>query len=87
MACVVHHAGPTDFAAQQHCGPAHVCTCARGSVVPWCVQELLSGALDSCELMYVGKRGGQLSIKQADINKLLVMSCKQVSHQQSTGCT
>jgi siroheme synthase len=31
-----------------------------------------------CELHYVGKRGGQPSIKQQEINKLLVTLCQQV---------
>jgi siroheme synthase len=41
-------------------------------------QELLSTVQPDCEFHYVGKRGGQPSIKQQDIDKLLVSLCKQV---------
>jgi hypothetical protein len=45
-------------------------------------QELLSTVQPNCELHYVGKRGGQPSIKQQDIDKLLVTLCKQVRSVQ-----
>lgn len=40
-------------------------------------QELLATVPPDCELHYVGKRGGQPSIKQQDIDKLLVSLCQQ----------
>lgn len=42
------------------------------------LQELLAAAPADCELHYVGKRGGQPSIKQQAINRLLVQLCQQV---------
>lgn len=54
---------------------------AAADVDSWDVlpQELLSTVQRDCELHYVGKRGGQPSIKQQDIDQLLVTLCKQVS--------
>eukprot|EP00775_Hariotina_reticulata_P010352 gene10352-10510_t len=40
-------------------------------------QGLLDEAPGGAELVYVGKRGGQPSIKQPDIDKLLVQLCQQ----------
>ena len=48
------------------------------SLVVGIMQELLSSVPASCELHYVGKRGGQPSIKQPAINQLLVALCQQV---------
>lgn len=43
-----------------------------------CPQELLSALPAGVETHYVGKRGGQPSIKQQAINQLLVSLCQQV---------
>jgi siroheme synthase len=47
-------------------------------------QELLATVPPDCELHYVGKRGGQPSIKQQDIDKLLVSLCQQVCRIPAT---
>lgn len=49
------------------------------------LQELLSSVPPGCELHYVGKRGGQPSIKQQEINKVLVTLCQQVSGYMQLG--
>lgn len=49
-------------------------------------QELLSTVPPDCELHYVGKRGGQPSIKQQDIDKLIVSLCQQVCQTPATCC-
>lgn len=53
---------------------------ARGPCLCWVrpLQDLLDEAPAGAELVYVGKRGGQPSIKQPDIDKLLVQLCQQV---------
>jgi uroporphyrinogen III methyltransferase/synthase len=42
------------------------------------LQGLLDEAPAGAELIYVGKRGGQPSTKQPEIDKLLVQLCQQV---------
>jgi siroheme synthase len=43
----------------------------------WHTQEVLDLLPPSCERHFVGKRGGQASIKQPAINELLVGLCRQ----------
>jgi hypothetical protein len=50
--------------------------CLRGDAI--CLQELLVAAPLWAEQVYVGKRGGTASIKQPQIDELLVKLCKQV---------
>jgi siroheme synthase len=45
-------------------------------------QDLLGAAPAWAERLYVGKRGGTASIKQPQIDELLVALCKQVRQQK-----
>lgn len=44
-------------------------------------EEALDECRDDAELVFVGKRGGEPSLKQAEIDELLVRKCQQ--HQQA----
>ena len=42
------------------------------------MQEAVTDHAPSAHHIYVGKRGGRASIKQEDINAILLEQCKQV---------
>lgn len=43
-------------------------------------QESLSQCKPATEVVYVGKRGGTPSLKQPEINQILIEKCNKYSH-------